>query len=82
MDTTSAISNNSWKFHDYMTMGTLSKMCDGQTDRQTEQQTDWQTDGRKNRRIDPFIELLVAAKYTDLIGSRSLAWLKYAMLLV
>ena len=36
MDITLVIGNNSWKFHDDMMMGTLSKRCHRQTDRQTE----------------------------------------------
>ena len=36
MDISSANGNNSWKFHDDTTTGTLWKMCDRRTDRQTE----------------------------------------------
>ena len=40
MDITFVNSNHSWKFHDIMMRGALSKRCDGRTDRRTDRQTD------------------------------------------
>ena len=58
MNTTNVNGNNSWKFRDDPTRGTLWKRCHRRTDRRTDGRTDGRTNRQTDGRTEVFLELL------------------------